>query len=256
MPDAGTDPRSGRVAVVAHASAVRWLAWSASAATSATATSTKSTCAASCPRRLRRRPRRARRRCAFRTPSDGESRPVRGARCHTGVGRRAGAWVVSASPERYLSVDGDAITSSPIKGTAAPGEAMLPKDEAENVMITDLIRNDLSRVAVPGSVGVPEFLALHEHPGLTHLQSTVQATLAEDCAWTPDMWRRLFEGTFPPGSVSGAPRQRRCGSLRARKRTTRALLRSHRVDRRGQLSAPSSRSEFARFGGTTLQGGP
>ena len=118
-----------------------------------------------------------------------------------------GAWVVSASPERYLSVDGDTVTSSPIKGTAAPGAAMLPKDEAENVMITDLIRNDLSRVAVPGSVGVPEFLALHEHPGLTHLQSTVRAELAEDCAWTPEMWPRLFDGTFPPGSVSGAPKQ-------------------------------------------------
>ena len=117
-----------------------------------------------------------------------------------------GAWVVSASPERYLSVDGNNLTSSPIKGTAAPGEAMLPKDEAENVMITDLIRNDLSRVAVPGSVTVPEFLALHEHPGLTHLQSTVGARLAAPFDWTAEMWPALLAGTFPPGSVSGAPK--------------------------------------------------
>ena len=96
-----------------------------------------------------------------------------------------GTWVVSASPERYLSVDGDEVLSSPIKGTAAPGEAMLPKDEAENVMITDLIRNDLSQVAVPGSVTVPEFLALHEHPGLdapaVHGESAPRAALR----WTP-----------------------------------------------------------------------
>lgn len=117
-----------------------------------------------------------------------------------------GAWVVSASPERYLSVDGPTLLSSPIKGTAAPGEAMLPKDEAENVMITDLIRNDLSHLAVPGSVTVPEFLAQHEHPGLTHLQSTVSARLATEYEWTPRMWPELLAATFPPGSVSGAPK--------------------------------------------------
>ena len=117
-----------------------------------------------------------------------------------------GTWVVSASPERYLSVDGDTVLSSPIKGTAAPGEPMLPKDEAENVMITDLIRNDLSHVAVPGSVTVPEFLALHEHPGLTHLESTVRAQLAAPFRWTEEMWPALLDATFPPGSVSGAPK--------------------------------------------------
>lgn len=117
-----------------------------------------------------------------------------------------GAWVVSASPERYLSIDGPTLWSSPIKGTAAPGEAMLDKDEAENVMITDLIRNDLSHVARPGTVSVPELLASHEHPGLTHLQSTVKATLADEFLWTPSMWGALLHGTFPPGSVSGAPK--------------------------------------------------
>ncbi|WP_062306082.1 chorismate-binding protein [Demequina subtropica] len=117
-----------------------------------------------------------------------------------------GAWVVSASPELYLRIDGTRVLSSPIKGTAAPGEAMLPKDEAENIMITDLIRNDVSHVALPGSVTVPEFLGLHELPGLVHLQSTVAATLAPDYDWTPALWPALLDGTFPPGSVSGAPK--------------------------------------------------
>lgn len=118
-----------------------------------------------------------------------------------------GTWVVSASPELYLRVDADVVSSAPIKGTAAPGVAMLPKDEAENVMITDLIRNDLSHVAQPGSVRVPELLGLHEHPGLVHLQSTVSARLADSYAWTAAMWPALLEGTFPPGSVSGAPKE-------------------------------------------------
>ncbi|MDN4482096.1 chorismate-binding protein [Demequina lignilytica] len=119
---------------------------------------------------------------------------------------RPGAWVVSASPELYLAVDGRRVSSSPIKGTAAPGEPMLPKDEAENIMITDLIRNDLSHVAEPGSVGVPELLGLHDLPGLVHLQSTVEAELADAFDWTPALWPALLAGTFPPGSVSGAPK--------------------------------------------------
>lgn len=117
-----------------------------------------------------------------------------------------GAWIVSASPELYLAIDGDQVRSSPIKGTAAPGEAMLDKDVAENVMITDLVRNDLSHVAVPGSVAVPELLGHHEHPGLSHLESTVTATLDPGFNWTPAMWSALWDGTFPPGSVSGAPK--------------------------------------------------
>lgn len=117
-----------------------------------------------------------------------------------------GCWVVSASPELYLSLDGDAVASSPIKGTAAPGMPMLDKDQAENVMIADLIRNDLSHTAAPGTVDVPELLGHHEHPGLAHLQSTVTARLAPDFDWTPELWPAMFDGTFPPGSVSGAPK--------------------------------------------------
>lgn len=117
-----------------------------------------------------------------------------------------GCWVVSASPELYLGIDGQVVASSPIKGTAAPGVAMQAKDAAENVMITDLIRNDLSHIASPGTVDVPELLGLHEHPGLVHLQSTVTARLAPSCNWTDELWPEVFSGTFPPGSVSGAPK--------------------------------------------------
>ncbi len=117
-----------------------------------------------------------------------------------------GAWIVSASPELFLRIDGSTVSSSPIKGTSAPGEDMLPKDEAENIMITDLVRNDLAHTALPGSVRVPELLARHDHPGLVHLQSTVAATLAPEFDWTDAMWPALLDGTFPPGSISGAPK--------------------------------------------------
>lgn len=130
-------------------------------------------------------------------------------------GDMPGAWIVSASPELYLRIDGDRIASSPIKGTAALGEAMLAKDEAENVMITDLIRNDLSHVALPGSVAVPELLGVHQLPGLVHLQSTVSALLAPRFDWTATMWGELFDGTFPPGSVSGAPKASALGIISA-----------------------------------------
>ncbi|WP_084103581.1 chorismate-binding protein [Demequina sp. NBRC 110056] len=123
-----------------------------------------------------------------------------------GGAQAPGTWIVSASPELYLEVDDGAVTSSPIKGTAAPGVAMLDKDLAENVMITDLVRNDLSHVADPGTVAVPELLGEHAHPGLTHLQSTVTVRLGADHRWTAAMWPALFDGTFPPGSVSGAPK--------------------------------------------------
>ncbi|WNM28630.1 chorismate-binding protein [Demequina capsici] len=117
-----------------------------------------------------------------------------------------GAWVVSASPESYLSVTGAVLSSAPIKGTVAPGGRMLDKDVAENVMITDLVRNDLSHVAQPGSIEVTELLAEHPHPGLVHLQSTVKARLDGVHDWTDQMWPDLLAGTFPPGSVSGAPK--------------------------------------------------
>ena len=115
-------------------------------------------------------------------------------------------WVVSASPELYLSLDGGVLASSPIKGTARTPEGLAAKDRAENVMITDLVRNDLQHVARPGSVEVTDLLAVEHHPGLVHLVSRVRGVLSDDVAAAPDLWGRVLAGTFPPGSVSGAPK--------------------------------------------------
>jgi para-aminobenzoate synthetase component 1 len=109
--------------------------------------------------------------------------------------------LVTASPELFLRRRGDVVESSPIKGTAPTADQLLAKDIDENVMIVDLVRNDLSRVAVPGTVSVPSLLAREPHPGLVHLVSTVRAHLAPGVGW-PD----IFAAAFPPGSVSGAPK--------------------------------------------------
>ncbi|WP_343035849.1 anthranilate synthase component I family protein [Isoptericola sediminis] len=115
-------------------------------------------------------------------------------------------WVVSASPELYLSLQNGRLASGPIKGTAPTPEGLSGKDRAENVMITDLVRNDLQQVCDPGTVAVTELLAVEEHPGLAHLVSRVQGVLSPGVAAAPDRWRRVLEATFPPGSVSGAPK--------------------------------------------------
>jgi len=117
-------------------------------------------------------------------------------------------WVVSASPELYLSLDVApdgvaAIASGPIKGTARTPSGLTTKDRAENVMITDLVRNDLHRVCRPGTVAVTDLLAVEEHPGLVHLVSRVRGELA---GAAPGRWSRVLAATFPPGSVSGAPK--------------------------------------------------
>ena len=91
--------------------------------------------------------------------------------------------------------------SSPIKGTAADRDGFLAKDRAENVMIVDLVRNDLGRVCEWGSVAVPALCAVEEHPGLVHLVSTVEGRLRPGVGWA-----EAIDATFPPGSVTGAPK--------------------------------------------------
>jgi para-aminobenzoate synthetase component 1 len=113
----------------------------------------------------------------------------------------AGLDVVCASPEAFLLRDGDRLESRPIKGTATSREAMLPKDYAENVMIVDLVRNDLSHVCREGTVQVDHLCRPEEHPGLVHLVSAVSGRLRPDVGWG-----EVLAATFPPGSVSGAPK--------------------------------------------------
>ena len=115
-------------------------------------------------------------------------------------------WVVTASPELFLRVADGVVTSGPIKGTAVTADALTAKDRAENVMITDLVRNDLQRVCAPGTVEVTTLLGEERHPGLVHLVSTVQGVLDPTLVAAPDLWARLLDATYPPGSVSGAPK--------------------------------------------------
>jgi para-aminobenzoate synthetase component I len=127
-----------------------------------------------------------------------------------------GAAVVSASPERFLHVNvAGHVETRPIKGTrprgvgpehdGALGQALTEsaKDRAENLMIVDLMRNDLSRVCAPGTVRVPELFALERYPTVHHLVSTVVGELAPG-ANALDALR----AAFPGGSITGAPKVR------------------------------------------------
>ncbi|MCF3124810.1 chorismate-binding protein [Streptomyces arenae] len=112
-----------------------------------------------------------------------------------------GVEIATASPELYLRRAGRTVESGPIKGTGRTEADLLEKDYAENVMIVDLVRNDLGRVCATGSVTVPDLCVVEKHPGLVHLVSTVGGQLRPGAGWS-----ELFEATFPPGSVTGAPK--------------------------------------------------
>lgn len=117
--------------------------------------------------------------------------------------------IVSASPELFLEADfaSGAVTTRPIKGTRPPARAEelrhSEKDAAELVMIVDLMRNDLGRVCRYGSVRVPEPRRLEHHAGVAHTVATVCGTLRQGV--TPG---DVIRATFPPGSVTGAPKVR------------------------------------------------
>jgi para-aminobenzoate synthetase/4-amino-4-deoxychorismate lyase len=115
--------------------------------------------------------------------------------------------LVSFSPELFLRRTGEEVLSSPIKGTADlrtdPAELVgSAKNRAENIMIVDLVRNDLGRVSVPGSVRVPAVTRAERH-AVWHLVSDVVGHLRRDVRDSD-----LLRATFPPGSVTGAPKVR------------------------------------------------
>ena len=113
-----------------------------------------------------------------------------------------GAMIASASPELFLSRSESIVKTSPIKGTQ-PANALKfgAKDQAENVMIVDLMRNDFGRICKSGTVEVPRLLSSEEHPGLQHLVSDIQGELLDDISWS-----QIITALSPPGSVSGAPK--------------------------------------------------
>ncbi|WP_129791637.1 aminodeoxychorismate synthase component I [Sphingosinicella sp. CPCC 101087] len=117
-------------------------------------------------------------------------------------------WILSLSPELFFTLEGGAVTTRPMKGTAPPDsnpEALRtdPKQRAENLMIVDLLRNDLSRVARPNSVRVPELFTVETYPTVLQMTSTVTATLEEGLGPVD-----LVEAIYPCGSITGAPKIR------------------------------------------------
>jgi para-aminobenzoate synthetase/4-amino-4-deoxychorismate lyase len=116
--------------------------------------------------------------------------------------------MLSFSPEMFFRLEGGKLEARPMKGTAARDTdpaalAADPKQRAENLMIVDLIRNDLSRIAVPGSVHVPELFIVETYPTIHQMTSTVTADLAQDADAVS-----VLEAAFPCGSITGAPKLR------------------------------------------------
>ena len=132
---------------------------------------------------------------------------------HGGYVRSGGIALLSASPERFLEVDAGVARTRPIKGTrprsrdAAEDAALAaelrasPKERAENVMIVDLMRNDLSRVSVPGSIRADTLLEVESYAAVHQLVSTVSSRLAPGTTVGD-----LLDAAFPAGSMTGAPK--------------------------------------------------
>lgn len=123
--------------------------------------------------------------------------------------------ILSSSPERFLQLQEDEVSTRPIKGTRGrrprPEEDLFSQDElresnkdrAENVMIVDLLRNDLSRVCSPGSIQVTELCTVEVYETVSHLVSEVRGSLQDGLTF----WD-LLAATFPGGSITGAPKIR------------------------------------------------
>ncbi|RWA12375.1 hypothetical protein EKO27_g2750 [Xylaria grammica] len=133
------------------------------------------------------------------------------------------ATLVSASPERFLQYDRDGLCSMrPMKGTVrrsdavrtlADAEAMLhvPKEEAENLMIVDLVRHDLHSVCGPGSVSVPNLLKVEAYESVFQMVTVVEGRLRPGSKYTG---LDVLAASLPPGSMTGAPKKRSCEILR------------------------------------------
>jgi len=124
-----------------------------------------------------------------------------------------GYYLLSASPERYLKKEKQKIISQPIKGTARRAASLVedtalaetlkadPKERSENIMITDLVRNDLSRTATKGSVAVEELCGLYTFKQVHQLITTITSTVSEETTIID-----VLKTTFPMGSMTGAPK--------------------------------------------------
>lgn len=144
--------------------------------------------------------------------------------------KHADHYLLCASPERFLKKEGDKVTSQPMKGTLARNdseeELLLmeklrndPKERAENVMIVDLVRNDLARSSVPGSVKVDELFGIYSFPNVYQMVSTVSSTLRPDTHFTD-----AIKNAFPMGSMTGAPKIKAMQLIDQYEKTKRGLF--------------------------------
>ncbi|MGA8136941.1 MULTISPECIES: aminodeoxychorismate synthase component I [unclassified Pseudomonas] len=173
--------------------------------------------------------------------------------------------VLSLSPERFVKVSQGQVETRPIKGTrprgrdaaedAANAAELLAssKDRAENLMIVDLLRNDLGRTCRIGSVRVPELFSLESYPNVHHLVSSVTGTLADDRDALD-----LIAGSFPGGSITGAPKIRAMQIIDELEPTRRALYCGSLLylDVRGEMdSSIAIRSLLVKDGQVSCWGG-
>jgi len=139
-------------------------------------------------------------------------------------------WLACGSPERFLKKTGNTLISQPIKGTAprnpdasldaAAKDALLasPKERSENVMIVDLVRNDLSKIAIAGTVNVDELFGIYSFPTVHQMISTIR------CQVDPQLpFSKIITATFPMGSMTGAPKRNALRFMNAMEPFTREL---------------------------------
>jgi para-aminobenzoate synthetase component 1 len=140
-------------------------------------------------------------------------------------------YLMCASPERFLKKTNNTIISQPVKGTSRrdnmevedENEKMLlqqsEKERAENTMIVDLVRNDLSKICTEGSVSVKEFLKIYSFPQVHQMISTIRGSLRENISFS-----EILSATFPMGSMTGAPKKRAMELIEQYEKTKRGLF--------------------------------
>lgn len=146
--------------------------------------------------------------------------------------KMADKYLLCASPERYIKKINDRIISQPIKGTWQRdvlneeadnrNKALLytsEKDRAENVMVVDLVRNDLSRICDEGTVKVDELYGIYSFPQVHQMISTISGKLRQGIHWT-----EIIRNTFPMGSMTGAPKKKVMELIEAYERTKRGVF--------------------------------
>jgi para-aminobenzoate synthetase/4-amino-4-deoxychorismate lyase len=159
-----------------------------------------------------------------------------------------GQWVLSCSPELFIEKQGAMLRARPMKGTAPRSDDPAadrraaeflgsdPKNRAENVMIVDLLRNDLSRVAQTGSVKVPALFSVEPYASVWQMTSTVEATLRPSTSFA-----QILRALFPCGSITGAPKHRTMQLIDELESTPRRLY----TGTIGWLDAPSTAADTA-----------